>query len=58
MLVFHREPREPALCSCLVLGKCEQRYIDIGIGGNVIWGAMMMMVLVEPPTVAETEQEI
>lgn len=58
VLVFHREPCEPALCSCLVLGKCEQRYIDIGIGGNVIWGTMMMMVLVEPPTVAETEQEI
>ena len=58
MLVSHCEPREPALPGCLVLGKCEQRYIEVGVGSNVVRRAMMVMVLVEPPTVAESEQEI
>ncbi len=58
MLVSHCEPREAALAGCLVLGKCEQRDIEVGVGGNVVRRAMMVMVLVEPPTVAESEQEI
>jgi len=58
MLVSDCEPREPALSGSLVLGKCEQRDIDVGVGGNVIRRAMMVVVLVQPPTVAESEQEI
>lgn len=55
MLVSDCEPREPALSGSLVLGKCEQRDIDVGVGGNVIRRAMMVVVLVQPPTVAESE---
>ena len=58
VLVSHCEAREAALPGCLVLGKCEQRDIDVGVGGNVIRRAMMVVVLVQPPTVAESEQEI
>ena len=58
MLVSHCESREPALPGCLVLGKCEQRYIEVRGGGNVVRRAMMVMVLVEPPTVTKSEQEI
>jgi len=58
MLVSHGEAREPALTDRLVLGKCEQRDIDVGVGSNVVRRAMMVVVLVEPPTVAESEQEV
>jgi len=58
MLVSHRESREPALPGCLVLRKCEQRDIEVGVRGNVVRRAMMVVVLVEPPTVAESEQEV
>ena len=58
MLVSHREPCEPALPGCLVLRKCEQRYVYVRIAGNVIRRAMMRIVLVQPPTVAESQQEI
>ena len=58
MLVSHCEPREPALSGGLVLGKCEERDIDVGVGGNVVRRAMVVVVLVQPPTVAKSEQEI
>jgi hypothetical protein len=58
MLVSHREPRQPALPGCLILRKCEKRYIDVGVGGNVIRRAMVAVVLVQPPTEAKSEQEI
>jgi hypothetical protein len=58
MLVSHCEPREAAFPGCLVLRKREQRYIDVGVGSNVVRRAMVVVVLVQPPTVAESEQEI
>jgi hypothetical protein len=58
MLVSHGEACEAALAGGLVFRKCEERDIDVGVGGNVIWRAMMVVVLVEPPTVTESKQEI
>ena len=58
MLVFHSETREAVLSGCLVLGKCEQRYFDVGIGGDVIRRTMMAIVFVQPPAVAESKQEV
>ena len=55
MLVPHCEPCKPALPVRLILCKCKQRYVDVRIAGNVIRRAMMRIVLVEPPTVAESE---
>lgn len=46
MLVSHGEAREPAFSDCLILCECEQRYINVGVTGNVVWGAMMRIVLV------------
>ena len=58
MLVSHREPCKPALPGRLVLRKCKQGYVDVGIACDVIRRAMMRIVLVQPPTVAESEQQI
>ena len=55
MLEFHREPRKSTLSGCLLLRKREQRYDDVGIGSNVVRGAMMEIVFVDPPTVAKPE---
>jgi len=58
VLVPHREPCKPALSVCLVFCERKQRDIDVGIAGDVIRRAVVRIVLVEPPTVAESEQQI
>jgi len=58
MLVSDGEAREPALAGGLVFGESEQRNIDVGVGGDVVRRAVMAVMLVEPPTEAEPEQQI
>lgn len=58
MLIFHGEAGEAAFAGNLVRGKCEWNQIDIGVGRDVIGSAVMAIVLVEPPTVAEAENQI
>ena len=58
MLVFHRQPRKPMLSGRLLFRKCEERNIHVGINGDMIRRAVMEVVLVEPPTVAKSEQEV
>lgn len=58
MLVFDGKPRKAVLRGGLVFGKCEQRYFDVGIARNVVRRAVMGIMLVEPPAVAEPEEEI
>jgi hypothetical protein len=58
MLEFHREPRKSTFSGCLLLRECEQRYDNVGIGSNVVRGAMVEIVFVDPPAVAKPEQEI
>src|SRR5208282_6575958 len=58
MLIFHGKPREPVFSGDLVLRKCKRKQIHVGVRGNVVRRAMMVIVLPEPPTVAESEQEI
>ena len=48
-------PRFPAACSFV---NANRGMIHVGIGSNVVRRAMMEIVLVEPPTVAKSEQEI
>lgn len=58
MLVSHSEACKPAFAGSLVFGKSEQGYIDVGIAGNVVRRAMMRVVFVQPPAVAEAQQKI
>lgn len=58
MLVFDGEAREAVFGGRLSFGKCEGKNIHVGIGGDVVGRAMMAIVFVEPPTIAETQQEI
>lgn len=46
MLVSHGKARKPAFSDRLILCECEQRYIDVGIAGNVVRRAMMRIVFV------------
>ena len=58
VLVFHGEAREAVLPCRLVFRECERNQIHVGVGGHVVRRAVMMIVLVEPPAVAESQQEI
>src|SRR5579863_960483 len=58
VLVFHGEAREAVFRGGLFLGKCERDQVEVRIGGDVIRGAVMVIVLIEPPAVTEAEKQI
>ena len=58
VLVFDGEARQAVFGGGLLFGKCEGDQVEIGIGGDMIRRAVMVIVLVEPPTVTEAENEI
>src|SRR5271156_1898123 len=58
MLISHRDAREAALSHGLIFRKGKQRYFHIGVGRYVIRRAMMQIVFVEPPAIAESEHEV
>ncbi len=58
VLVFHGEAREAVLRGGLFFGKCERDQVEVGIGGDVVRRTVMVIVLVEPPAVAEAEKQI
>lgn len=58
VLVLDGKAREAVFCGGLSFGKCEGKNIHVRIGGDVVRRAMMAIVFVEPPTIAEAQQEI
>jgi len=58
VLVFHGEAREAVFRGGLLLGECEGDQVEVRIGGYVVRRAMMVIMLVEPPAVAEAEKQI
>ena len=58
VLVFDGEAREAVFGGGLSFGKREGKNVDVGIGGDVVRRAVMAIVFVQPPTIAEAQQEI
>jgi hypothetical protein len=55
---LHDEPGKPSLVKSLLFFEGEQRNIYVGVGVYLVRMTVMLVMLVDPPLAAHTEQQV